>query len=104
MERIRHERRLHLEAIAKLDRWEAELERFGGDDSDFDFGTIITWQRQFDGVRTVYTYAAIKTSRGWYLSGSETKPLTWSHLVADHLIEATTESVRYYPKERGLRL
>lgn len=45
-------------------------------------GTIIGFQRQFHDDEPVYSYAAIKTSRGWYHTGGiDSEPLSWRQLL-----------------------
>lgn len=45
-----------------------------------DEGTIIGFQRQF-GDGPVYSYAAIKSPKGWHCTGLSAEPLRWSSLL-----------------------
>lgn len=48
-----------------------------------EMGAIIGFQRSYDGGKTVYSYAAIKTPQGWYCTAVNFHPaLTWVDLLA----------------------
>ena len=57
-------------------------------------GTALKWQRKFDDSGKVYSYAAIKTSAGWFLTDSNKCGLTYSELVTDHLSNAVEGSIK----------
>lgn len=46
-----------------------------------DEGTIIGFQRQFGSEGPVYSYAAIKSPKGWHCTGLSGDPLRWSSLL-----------------------
>lgn len=76
------------EIRAAMRRYEAELlqlERFG-DDARFVDGDVIRFTKTHDagaGTTASYTYAAIKTPAGWYLTGQHRKPqITYDELIA----------------------
>lgn len=45
-----------------------------------EIGTIIGFQRQFGESTTVYSYAAIKTPKGWYCTGNQ-RVMSWRQLL-----------------------
>lgn len=63
----------------------AMLKRFG-DGARFVDGDVIRFTKTHDvgaGITMSYTYAAIKTSAGWYLTGQHRKPqIDYDELIA----------------------
>lgn len=51
-------------------------QRFG---SEPDVGTVLTFQKRFDGAQP-YWYAAIRTPVGWYLTGRQVESMDWRAL------------------------
>lgn len=83
------------EIRAAMRRYEAELlqlERFG-DGARFVDGDVIKFTKTYtaDEVRSpgTYIYAAVKTPRGWYVTGATFRKNTYSY---DELIELITRS------------
>lgn len=75
------------EIRAAMRRYEAELlqlERFG-DGARFVDGDVIRFTKTHntqDGTTKSYTYAAVKTPAGWYLTGQHRKPqVTYDELI-----------------------
>lgn len=88
------------EVRAAMRRYEAELlqlERFG-DGARFVDGDVIRFTKTHDaGAETTqsYTYAAIKTPAGWYLTGQHRKPqVTYDELIAFVTQRPTATDVR----------
>lgn len=46
-----------------------------------EMGAIIGFQRSYNGGKTVYSYAAIKTPQGWYCTGHTLPPMSWPDLL-----------------------
>lgn len=77
--------------IRRYERELVQLERFG-DGARFVDGDVIKFTRTYgDEVRSpgTYTYAAIKTPRGWYVTGAMFKKNPYTY---DELIELITRS------------
>lgn len=79
------------DAKASLRRLEAEiaqLERFG-DGERFNDGDVIRFTKTYNSaqVKGTYTYAALKTSRGWYVTGRSYSKDVYTY---DELIELIT--------------
>lgn len=72
------QRRLE-ERIAKLTE---QIATYGTEDP-YDVGSIVVWDKTFNGAsRRVYSYAALKTPVGWYVTGrTQTDGMTWFSLV-----------------------
>lgn len=65
-----------------------------GVDADYDLNTVIFFQMRFG--KNVYSYAALKTQQGWYLTGKDTQPFSWPRLCTEYLAKAST--VSYAPE------
>jgi hypothetical protein len=48
---------------------------------DFSVGAVITWEKQFPGSLRWYQYIALKTPRGWYVTGANTSRQSWDDIV-----------------------
>ena len=67
--------------IAMLEAQLAELNKYG--DDIYSNGTVLRFKKRFDGRGGQwYTFAALKASGSWYLTGasSVSGPLTWDEL------------------------
>jgi hypothetical protein len=75
---------------ARIAELEARYEQYGPD--EFDVGAVLVWDKQFRNGGTTYSYAAIKTVRGWYITGATAggTALTWEQLVDTFLDDAAT--------------
>lgn len=71
--------------LRELERERANLVRFG-DGARFVDGDVIRFTKTHDagaGTTASYTYAAIRTPAGWYLTGQHRKPqVTYDELIA----------------------
>lgn len=51
-------------------------------EDDFSIGAVITWEKQFRPGDRIYQYVALKTSRGWYVTGYNAgMRITWKELL-----------------------
>lgn len=66
--------------IAQLEVQLDAVERFG-DDDDYEVGCVLTFGKQFRPGGLVYSYAALKTPVGWYVTGKNTTGWGWATLV-----------------------
>lgn len=86
----------------ELGRVKADLERLQNfearippTDASMTMGTVVRWRKVFGtgGGGTVYTYAAIKTNVGWFLTGTSTVSMTWDRLVEFMVAKGTLLSL-----------
>jgi hypothetical protein len=80
---------------ARIAELEARYEQYGPD--EFDVGAVLVWDKQFRNGGITYSYAAIKTVRGWYITGATAggTALTWEQLVDTFLDDAATPPILY---------
>lgn len=83
----------------RLDAHIAKLEaiRLQYGDDEFEVGSVLVFDKTFrNGTRRTYSYAALKTSAGWYLTGRiGNRPLPWSELVDEIICDAVELPVLY---------
>jgi hypothetical protein len=78
------ERRV-MELLAKKDA----MAQFGSDE-DYGNDDAILFKRQFKKAGPTYTYVAVRTGVGWYITGKDAhRGLTFGQLVEEHLLNAT---------------
>lgn len=79
-----HQQRRLEERIAQLTE---QVETYGTEDP-YDVGSILVWDKTFrTGTRRTYSYAALKTPVGWYVTGrTQTAGLGWFALI-DFIVE-----------------
>jgi hypothetical protein len=76
------ERRV-IELLAKKDA----IAKF---DADYGNDDAILFKRQFKTGGKVYTYVAVKTPIGWYITGTNASaPMTFERMVEEYLLPAT---------------
>lgn len=76
-------------ALEQIARYEALYERFG-DVDDWDKGTVLMWERQYDERGHSYTFMAVLGGdRRWHLTGRNRFPLSHDELVSNHLRHAS---------------
>jgi hypothetical protein len=88
------ERRIELQSqeLARLQDRKEKADRFGPKEQYEDDDAIL-FKRRFHTnsgyyKKKVYTYVAVKTPNGWYITGTNSNSMTFEALVEDHLIEA----------------
>lgn len=69
---------------AQIDRLQDRLAKFARfpESEDFPTGTIIGFDVRFETGPKVYHYAAVKSEKGWHLTGRNTGFWQWSELVS----------------------
>lgn len=82
--------RARLEAD-RLERTAAQLEQWGEEDP-FVTDDVLVFTRLFRGRMASYTYVALRTDAGWYITGrgsaATTNGVSWQTLVGEHLRRA----------------
>lgn len=82
--------RARLEAD-RLERTAAQLEQWGEEDP-FVTDDVPVFTRLFRGRMASYTYVALRTDAGWYITGrgsaATTNGVSWQTLVGEHLRRA----------------
>jgi hypothetical protein len=88
-----HARRARLEA--ELARIDARLEAYG--DDIYEIGSVLVWDKTFVGLPDkVYSYAALRTALGWYVTGrTASTGMTWDALVDFIIDDAVTVPTLY---------
>lgn len=83
----------------RLDAHIAKLEaiRLQYGDDEFEVGSVLVFDKTFrTGNRRTYSYAALKTPVGWYLTGRiGNRPLPWAELVDEIILDAAELPVLY---------
>lgn len=69
-------------AIGSLAERLEKLKRFPESDNEFPMATIIGFDVRYPGNPKAYNFAAIKTPKGWALTGRESRFFTWDELTA----------------------
>ena len=92
-----HARRARLEA--ELARIDTRLDAYGED--TYDVGSILIWDKVFAGdTGRSYSYAALRTPVGWYVTGrNATTALSWDQLSDFILDDAASVPTLYYVTE-----
>lgn len=65
---------------------------------DFAVGDVVTFLKAFDGRSKQYHYAAIKSPKGWHLTG-RLDPVTWNELWDFIHTQESTPPPVYYVSE-----
>lgn len=78
--------------LRELERELESLERFGRD--RFEVGDVIRFKRDFRNYKTTktYTYAALKTPHGWYVTGKSVSSMSSNVYTYDELIAFIAEA------------
>lgn len=63
------------------------LAKFGSEE-DFDEDDAILFKRQFNINGPVYTYVAVKTPVGWYITGANAHRLSFDELAEEYLMHS----------------
>ncbi len=62
-----------------------------GSDADYPLESTLLFKRQYDSAGREYAYAALKVdTNSWYLTGRESRRLTFAELVEQHLQFSTS--------------
>lgn len=68
-------------------------------EDDFEPGTVVVWERQFQEGGAVYSYAAVKYAEGmWAITGQRSGHYSWRTLWSTDLMRAVPGSV-YWASE-----
>jgi hypothetical protein len=76
------ERRV-MELLAKKEA----MAKFGSDE-DYGLDDAILFKRSFHGGYKTYTYVAVKTKVGWFITGMNPSRISFEKLVEDYLLHA----------------
>lgn len=83
----------------RLDAQIAQVEavRLTYGDDEFEVGSILAFDKTFrTGNRRTYSYVALKTPIGWYLTGRiGNRPLPWPELIDEIVLDAAELPVLY---------
>jgi hypothetical protein len=79
---------------ARIAEIEARLNQYGED--VYSPGAVLAWDKQFASGGTTYSYAALKTPIGWFITGRDSSTaLSWSGLIDNITKDAVALPILY---------